>query len=178
MDTFELNKYAGAVLGSLLLLYVVNEIGNVLVHPSGPAATAIAIEMPEGPDGPTPDDVEKPSLAALLAAADPAKGQKVAKKCVACHTFDSGGANRIGPNLYNIVGRDMATGAGFNYSSALQGMGGTWGYEELDAFLANPKSYIAGTKMVFAGIKKPAQRADVLVYLREQADSPQPLPTE
>jgi cytochrome c len=115
-------------------------------------------------------------LAALLARADPERGKKVAKKCVACHTVDRGGKKKVGPNLWGVVGAKPAAREGFKYSRALAGLGGAWGYAELDAYLASPKTYAPGTKMSFPGVKKPADRADLIAYLRTLADTPPPLP--
>ena len=115
-------------------------------------------------------------LAALLAKADVARGKKIAKKCVACHTFNSGGKNRVGPNLWNIVGANLAHVADFKYSNAMKTRGGTWSYEFLDCFLKKPKSCIKGTKMGYSGLKKAAQRADLIAYLRSLSNAPIPLP--
>lgn len=113
----------------------------------------------------------------LLAAADPASGQKLLKKCAACHSFDSGGPNKVGPNLWNIVDRPIASAGGFGYSAALKGMADkTWTYENLNGFLHKPKEWAAGTKMSFAGLNKPEQRADLIAYLRSLSDSPAALP--
>jgi cytochrome c len=180
MDTFELNKWAGAILGSLLVLMLVNEIGNLLVRPRHLEKAAIAINVPD--DGgaaasasAAKAEPEKP-LGELLAAGDPASGEKVAKKCATCHTFNSGGANKIGPNLHNIVGGKKAGSEGFSYSNAMQGKGGNWSYEDLNAFLADPKGFVAGTKMTFAGLKKGQERADLIAYLRQRTEAPPPLP--
>jgi cytochrome c len=181
MDTFELNKIAGAFLGSLLLLMVINEIGNLLVHPTHPEKPAIAIEMPEGPaaaaTATASKEPEKP-LAALLASADAAAGAKQAKKCATCHNFEAGAGNKIGPHLHNVVGRQKASVADFSYSSGMKEKGGSWTYEDLFHFLKDPRSFVSGTKMTFAGLKKPEDRADVILYLRQQTDSPPPLPTQ
>jgi cytochrome c len=115
-------------------------------------------------------------IAALMAAADPVKGAKTAKKCFSCHTVDNGGSNKTGPNLWNIVGSDIGGHAGYKYSSAVSEHGGKWGYEELFAFLKKPKKYIPGTKMSFNGFKKPKDIANVVAYLREQSDTPLALP--
>jgi cytochrome c len=115
-------------------------------------------------------------LAAMLASADPAAGEKIFHKCKACHTAEKGGPNRVGPNLWGIVGRPKASHEGFSYSSALSGLGGDWTYADLNAFLTKPRDYAPGTKMTFAGLKKPEDRADVITYLRTLSDSPKPLP--
>ncbi len=116
-------------------------------------------------------------IGALLAAADTANGEKLAKRCAACHSFDNGGANKIGPNLWNIVGDHQGEGRnGYQFSEALTSLGGTWTYDELDKFLTSPKTYAPGTKMTFPGLKKPDDRADLIAWLRTLSDSPQPLP--
>ena len=115
-------------------------------------------------------------LAALLARADPERGMNVAKKCVACHTVNRGGKKKLGPNLWGVVGARQAAREGFKYSRALAGLGGAWGYAELDAYLASPKTYAPGTRMGFPGVKKPADRAALIAYLRTLADTPPPLP--
>jgi len=180
MNAYELNKIAGAVLGSLLLLMIINEIGNVLVNPKALDAPVLAIETEGEEDTATAAaaPADTPSLATLMASADAEKGARVARKCTACHAFEAGGKNRIGPALYGIVGSGKASVDGFSYSSALSEMGGEWSFANLDAFLANPRGYAPGTKMSFAGLRKPQDRADLLAYMREQADTPLPLPTE
>jgi len=182
MASLELNKVAAGILTAGLVAMATGKIAGVLVKPeplekpayvvdtsavaSGASASAAASS------GPTLEPVM-----ALLAAADVTKGQKVFKKCAACHTPDNGGANKVGPNLYGIVGADFGAKGGFSYSSALTGMGGTWDYAALNAFLAKPKAYMPGTKMSFAGLKKVGDRAAVIAYLRSLADAPAALPT-
>lgn len=179
MDTLELNKIAFGVLGAGLLLMLINEIGNLVVHPEQLTEPVLAIDTGASETA-TADGAQEegPSLAALLAEADPAKGARVAKKCAACHTFDKGGANKVGPALYDVLDRDIASTPGFAYSEALTSLEGNWTYESLRGFIANPKAYASGTKMAFAGIKKPDQLADLLAYMRQQDENPPPLPTE
>jgi cytochrome c len=114
----------------------------------------------------------------LLASADVAKGQAAARKCASCHSFEKGGPNRVGPNLHDVVGRAKAAVPNFSYSAALKEKGGEWSFENINAFLQNPKGYAPGTTMAFAGIGAAAERADILAYLRSLSDSPKPLPTQ
>jgi len=180
MNTYELNKIAGAVLGSLLLIMVINEIGNLLVRPHHLEQSVLDIDVGDDTAVAEAKDeaADTPSLAVLLANADAEKGARVARKCTACHTFEAGGANKVGPALYGVVGSAKAAADGFAFSSALADMGGEWTFENLDAFLANPRGYAPGTKMSFAGLKKPGDRADILLYMLQFHDSPPALPSE
>ena len=179
MDAYEFNKIAGAVLFALLAIFGTKIVADLLFAVPKPDKPGyeIALET-EGGTATEAKAEETVPLAELLKAADADRGQRVAKKCTACHTFDKGGANKVGPNLYAVVGRALGAVDGFAYSSALKNKGGNWGFAELDAFLAGPKKWLPGTKMAFAGVKKADQRANLLLYMRKFSDSPAPLPTE
>ena len=134
----------------------------------------ISSDMTEVNDGGNTDKVL--SFAELLAAADEKRGQKVAKACAACHSFDKGGRTKMGPNLWGVVGRDVASMEGFNYSDAMKAKGGKWGYDELNEFITKPRAVVKGTKMSFSGIKKAEDRAALIKWLRSLSDDPYPLP--
>lgn len=180
MNTFEFNKYAGAVLTGLLTMTVIGFIGNALIHPHKLEQNAYPVAVTETTQ-PTqqaaaPAQVEP--IAPLLASADAQAGQAVAKACAACHTFEKGGPNRVGPNLWGTVGGPKAHAQGFNYSPAIQAAAkqGPWTYDELNKFLADPKAAVPGTRMSFAGVKKAQDRANLIAWFRTQSDNPPPLP--
>ncbi|MEM8950656.1 MAG: cytochrome c family protein, partial [Pseudomonadota bacterium] len=152
-------------------------MSRIIYHPTMPEEPSYIIEV-ASEDGIAADQVaeEVVPLPVLLASADLGGGESGAKKCVACHSFEEGGADKIGPNLYAIVGRDIGASSGFAYSDALGGMGGVWDYEALDGFLANPKGWAPGTKMAYAGMRSAEDRADLILYLRSLAADPLPLP--
>lgn len=178
MDSFEFNKISGAVLGSILFIMAVSILASSFFHTeeANPQAFAVAEADAGAAAGGETAAAEVKPLAVLLAEADVASGEKAARKCTACHTLDEGGAARIGPNLYGIVGANHAHMAGFAYSAAMKEKSGQpWTFEELDHFIENPRGYMPGTIMSFAGIKKPEERADLLVYLNSLGSN-QPLP--
>ena len=178
MDSFEFNKIAGALLGSLLFLVGLNIAPEAIFAPAKPAKPGYLIEIPKGDAVETAKAAPEESIEKLLASASVERGQSVAKICGTCHTFDKGGPNRVGPNLFGIVGDNRGEGRnGFNFSAAMKAKGGTWTFDDLNQFLTNPKAFVPGTAMGFAGISKDSQRADVIAYLRTLSDSPVPLPT-
>ncbi len=178
MSAMEINKWAAAILVAGLAFWTINVGVDEAMHrtPSETVAYPVPMEETTKVAATVTEEAPVESLGALLAAADVASGKKIAKKCSACHSFDKGGKNKVGPNLWDIVGRDMAQVAGFKYSDALAGMGGTWDYAAWDRFLTKPKAMVPGTKMSFAGEKKPGKRADLIAFLRSMSDSPPPLP--
>src|SRR5450432_4764148 len=180
MDSFELNKVLGAILGTCLVILVTNFTAGALFAPAMPEKPGYEIAVKEeahGGDGKEAAPAPSEPIEKLLQTASVEKGAASAKKCAACHTFEKGGPNRVGPNLFGIVDRGRATQAGFNYSAAMKGKGGKWTFDDLNKFIANPKGFVPGTAMGFAGIPKDGERADVIDYLHTLADSPVPLPT-
>ena len=181
MDNLKTNKFLAAFLLAGLLAMGGGKIAEILVPDKELAENAYPIEVKEvaagGHSATSPDKGPEPILA-LLASADVQSGMKLAKKCTACHEFNMDGKNKTGPMLWNIVDANKGMKDGFKYSEALVGMGGKWDYEALNAFLYKPKAYIKGTKMNFAGLKKPTDRANMIAYLRSLAETPVALPTQ
>jgi cytochrome c len=179
MDSFELNKILGAILATCLILLVTSFAAGAIFSPNPPEKPGFEIAVKEESHGGGKEAAPAPSepIEKLLQTASVEKGAAAAKKCAACHTFEKGGPNRVGPNLFGIVERARASEAGFNYSAAMKAKGGKWTYDDLNKFIANPKGFVPGTAMGFAGIPKDSERADVIDYLHTLADSPVPLPT-
>jgi cytochrome c len=177
MESFELNKVLGAVLGICLCLQVLNLSADEIFAPKFPAKPGfkIAVKEAEPATQPAQKAPEQP-IENLLAAASPDHGKDIAKVCMTCHTLQKGEPNKIGPNLYGVVGRPRASEPGYDYSAAMKAKGGSWTFDELNKFLSGPRNYIPGTKMTFAGFDSEHQRADVIAYLRTLSDNPVPLP--
>jgi cytochrome c len=167
-------RVPGAILLAILLLFVIGKVGNNLVDPGRHAARHVAdAPAARAPAAPAPVEPVLP----LLAQASVERGQSVAKKCVACHTFEKVGKAGVGPPLWNVVNSDRAAKEGFAYSNAMKASEGDWTYQSLNAYIANPRQFIPGNKMAFAGIPKVEERADLIAFLRTRADQPAPLPT-
>ncbi len=180
MDPFELNKIAGAILGSLMLALALNIGSGAVFSHSKTVKPGYVFPVPS--EAAPAEAGTKPAPAAVpigqrLASADAKRGQADVKPCEACHNFEKGAGVKVGPPLYGVVGRAKASVGGFDYSDALKSKGGAWTYADLDEFITNPRAYAAGTKMTFAGESDPAKRADIIAYLRSLSDTPEPLPT-
>ena len=179
MDSFEMNKILGAILGTALVVVALNIASGAIFTPEKPEKPGYNIPVPQAKSGTqqqAPAEKEPP-IAQLLATADPKRGEDASKVCQACHTFEKGGPAKIGPNLWGVVGRQRAAMPGFDYSSGMKEMGGKWTVDDLNQFLAKPTAVVPGTKMTFGGLTRPQTRADVIAYLNTLSDHPEPLPT-
>ncbi len=176
--SLEANKIVGAILTAGIIASASGNLARILYKPEKLEEPVFRVEAAETGEAAVAEAemTEEKPLAVLLAEADPENGAKVAKKCLSCHTVEKGGKDKVGPNLWGIVGRPLAANEGFAYSDALASLGGEWTYERLDAFIADPKGFAPGTKMSFAGIRKAEDRADLVAWLRTLADEPPPLP--
>lgn len=176
-SSLEGNKIFAAILTAGIIAVGAGVFAGILYHPKELEQAAYAVPLGDDDAEPAEEEVvEVVPIGVLLASADAAAGEKAAKKCGACHSFDEGGANKVGPALWDIVNRTIGGHDGFGYSDTLAGHGGAWDYEALDGFLADPKGWAPGTKMNFAGVKKPEERADLIAYMRSLSNAPAPLP--
>jgi len=180
MDSFEINKIVAAILMVALLVIGIGKLTNVIFHVEKPETPGYAVEVDQvvvvSAETGSGTTEEKIDIAALLAMGDLATGEKVFKKCAACHSIVKGGKNNIGPALYNVVGRKIGVVNDYKYSKALSEYGKEWTFEELNGYLIKPAKWIKGTKMAFAGLRKETDRASVILYLNKNSDSPLPLP--
>ena len=179
MDSFELNKIIAAILMVALLVIGLGKITDTVFHVNKPEKPGYKIELESeitATKSKTVEVAEKIDMIALMAQGDALNGEKIFKKCAACHSINKGGANKIGPALYNVVGRAVGGVDDYKYSKALASYGKDWTFEELNGFLKKPASYIKGTKMSYAGLRKEKDRASIIKYLNLNGDSPNPLP--
>ena len=180
MDSFEINKIVAAVLIVALLIIGIGKLSDVIFHVEKPKTPGYAVDVEQSAEvtavSSTSTTEEKIDISALMAMGDLATGEKVFKKCAACHSIVKGGKNNIGPALYNVVGRKTGDVSDYKYSKALSEYQKEWSFEELNGYLIKPAKWIKGTKMAFAGLRKESDRASVIKYLNENSDSPLPLP--
>ena len=181
MSGLEVNKILASIILAILVVTVIGHLGDILidVEHHEMKETAYKIDVPESGESASeaaPEEEVIEPISLFLANASLEKGEKLFKKCSACHNYEKDSANKVGPNLWNLINRPKANIEGYAYSKALAEYGGEWSYEELAEFLYKPKKYIKGTKMNFAGLKKVKDRADLVYFLREHSDNPAPLP--
>ena len=180
MDSFEINKIVAAILMVALLIIGIGKLSNVIFHVEKPKKPGYAVNVEKAVvvnTASTSETLEeKIDISALMALGDVAAGEKVFKKCAACHSIVKGGANKIGPALYNVVGRKVGGVSDYKYSKALMEYDKNWTFEELNGFLLKPTKWIKGTKMAYAGLRKESDRASVIKYLNNNSDNPLPLP--
>ncbi len=180
MDSFELNKIIAAVLLVALLIIGIGKISDIIFYVEKPEKPGYAVEVEQAVATNTQSGSvaieQKVDIAALMAMGDLTTGEKVFKKCAACHSIIKGGKNNIGPALYNVVNRQVGVVSDYKYSKALSEYGKNWTFEELNGYLIRPAKWIKGTKMAFAGLRKEKDRASVILYLNQNSDNPLPLP--
>ena len=181
MDSFEINKIIAAVLLTALIVIGIGKFADILFYVEKPKESAYKIEGLEAASSSSTSNkelkvVEAVDIKALLAMGDLTHGEKVFKKCSACHQIAAGGKNMIGPNLWGVIGRTAGVVDDYKYSKAMIAYGKEWSFEEMNSYLIKPQAYIKGTKMAFAGLRKEKDRASVILYLNENSDNPLPLP--
>ncbi len=181
MDSFEINKIIAAVLLTALIIIGIGKFADFLFHVDKPKESAYKIEGLEtvkvaSDAGSETKVAEKVDITQLLALGDLAHGEKVFKKCSACHMIASDGKNMIGPNLWSVIGRKAGAVADYKYSKAMVAYGKEWSFEEMNSYLIKPQAYIRGTKMAFAGLRKEKDRASVILFMNSKSSSPKPIP--
>ena len=179
MDSFEINKIIAAVLMVALLVIGISKVSDIIFHVEKPKVPGYVVEIEEVVQSSASEikpTEQKIDIAALMSLGDISHGEKVFKKCAACHSIAKGGKNNIGPALYNVVGRKVGVINDYKYSKALSNYEKEWTFEELNGYLIKPAKWIKGTKMAFAGLRKEKDRASVIKYLNKNSDNPKPLP--
>ena len=176
MDSFEINKIISAILVIFVVVFGISKISDLIYHVEKPNKSAYKVEAMTASTSEGSDAATNIDISALLAMGTVEDGQKVFKKCSACHSVKKGGKNKIGPALYNVIGRDMGELKDYKYSKALIAFGKSWTFTEMNSFLIKPQTYIKGTKMAFAGLKKENDRASVILFMNKNSDNPLPLP--
>ncbi len=179
MDSFEINKIVAAILMVALLIIGIGKVSDIVFYVEKPKTPGYSVEVEQvasasNSASETPEKVV--DIQALMAMGDVASGEKIFKKCAACHSIVKGGKNKIGPALYNVVGRQVGAVSDYKYSKAIAGYDKIWNFEELNGYLIKPAKWIKGTKMAFAGLRKEKDRASVIKYLNQNSDNPIPLP--
>ena len=179
MDSFELNKIIAAILMVALLVIGLGKVADVVFHVKKPKNPSYKVEVESqltSGNSQAAEAVEKIDIATIMSLGDITSGEKIFKKCAACHSINKGGKNKIGPALYNVVGRAVGGLDNYKYSKTLASYGKEWTFGELNGFLKKPASYLKGTKMSYAGLRKEKDRASVIKYLNENSDNPKQLP--
>jgi len=179
MDSFELNKIIAAILMVALLLIGLGKIADGVFHVKKPKSPGYQVDVENqliSSKSQATEIIEKIDIMAVMAQGDVINGEKIFKKCAACHSINKGGPNKIGPALYNVVGRNVGDVTDYKYSKTLASYGKKWTFEELNGFLIKPAAYLKGTKMSYAGLRKEKDRASVIKYLNQNGDNPKPLP--
>ena len=179
MDSFELNKIIAAILLVALLIIGIGKVSNIIFHVDRPETPGYAVDIEQATTISSSAETaveEKIDIAALMAMGDVESGMKIFKKCSACHSINKGGKNKIGPALYNVVGKKVGEVTDYKYSKALAAYDKEWNFEELNGFLIKPAKWVKGTKMAYAGLRKEKDRASIIKYLNQNSDNPVPLP--
>ena len=181
MDSFEINKIIAAILLTALIVIGIGKFTDILFHVEKPKESAYKIDGLETISGSTETEAKtneevKVNITELLAMGNLAHGEKVFKKCSACHMVAADGKNMIGPNLWGVIGRNAGSISDYNYSKAMIAYGKEWSFEEMNAYLIKPQAYIKGTKMAFAGLRKEKDRASVILFMNSKSNNPKPLP--
>ena len=179
MDSFEINKIIAAILMVALLIIGLGKITGIIFHVEKPKTPGYSVEVEQVSNSSTSTTEtieEKVDISVLMTMGDVANGEKIFKKCAACHSINQGGKNKIGPALYTVVGRKVGNVSDYKYSKALLAYEKDWTFEELNGFLIKPAKWIKGTKMAYAGLRKEKDRASIIKYLNQNSDNPLPLP--